>query len=324
MSFSSVDFLTRQSTVVPHIEVSRVIVPPNFMTIFNIQDLSNLILDFSTPSDISKILQTRSTIARIQDKNLLLQNAIINIFLRDRAILPRDWSNFRKVVPIVNPPSASNSASPSSASMKSSPSTVTGSQELVVRPVPLPDNLRNELLKNCPFNPGKIVAQTHYLLFEPDLVNGDPLTVISFSHLMEHPANGSRTFARNVDAQIGRDHGNTPLRAIGQSGYALITQNVLPTSRNQTYNEQLALIATQGGAVYESPSFLEMVVLIAAVYNKTGIRLYGNNPLTCTHCKELCRGRQIVVGNCTQDLVRIFITLRTSHNSQGIAARKNL
>ncbi len=266
-------------------------------TLFN-KDVLGIILNFSTPTEVNDMIRTCHKVSKIPNKDKIQKNSIINIFLRDWAVLPKDYSNFRKRVPGENP---SISA-----------------QAPVVNPLPLPDDFRAELLKSCPDHPGKIIAQTYALLFAPDLLNGEPLTYNTFKPLMENPIEGHATPIRYIWEQIVQDHGNTPLRALGKSGYILISRDLIPGSRNKSYAVQQALVAKGGGEV---PSFLEMIVLIAAIRNKTGKRLYADSPWTYTRCQEQSGGRQLVVGGFAPAGLFVYYYYIV-HEFSGVAARR--
>ncbi len=281
----AVFFLARPLPVVVQSLENRVTIYSRNTVLFN-EELLSVILDFSTPSDVHSMTQVCHEIYAIPSRKNMLRNAFTNACL-EISFLPKDWSNFG----IIRPFSSS-----------------------------IPEEIRAVLNSNCPFNPGKIIAQTHILLFMPDLVNGQPLTLHSFRVLMEHPTNGLPSRFRDIWDQIIQDHGDTPL---GRSGYVLITKDVIPDSRDQTYANQKALIRQHGGVAYEPPSFLEMVILLAAVHNKKGVRLYGNNPSTYTSCQERFKVWQLAVGGFAPADLSIDIFPFVS-KYLGVAARRKL
>ena len=88
-------------------------------------------------------------------------------------------------------------------------------------------------------------------------------------------------------------------KPIDKSHWVLMTKDVLPGSRNKSYDEQQQIVtelAEQSPIRYGVPGVLESAACILSQYFGSNTRLFSHNPLTYTRCKEEVRGYQIVVG----------------------------
>ncbi len=88
-------------------------------------------------------------------------------------------------------------------------------------------------------------------------------------------------------------------KSIDKSQWALMTKEVLPGSRNKSYDEQqkiVADLAEKSLISYEVPETLEAAACILSQYFGSKIRLFSDNPGTYTRCKEKVQGYQVVVG----------------------------
>jgi hypothetical protein len=68
-----------------------------------------------------------------------------------------------------------------------------------------------------------------------------------------------------------------------------MTRDVIPESRNKSYDDQKALVqkhAQRSKIPYELPKALEAATAILMHHVETGEKLYGENPWTWTRCQE--------------------------------------
>ncbi len=78
-------------------------------------------------------------------------------------------------------------------------------------------------------------------------------------------------------------------------GWVLIDKEVLPGSRNQTYEIQKRMVEARGCSM---PSVLEAVALNLMVFASTGERLYGEKPCTYTRCIEKVDDQYPILVGC--------------------------
>ncbi|MBS0649281.1 MAG: hypothetical protein JSS10_08680 [Verrucomicrobia bacterium] len=150
----------------------------------------------------------------------------------------------------------------------------------------LPPDIHQILQSPCPFFPGKKVEETHLLTLIPKTVNGKPLTLNSLEEFVKHPKQGQATKYRCYWNPIKEEYGTRPSL---RSYWALMTRDVIPESRDKSYDTQKQLLASysqKAHVSYEVPHILETAVSIFMEYLKTGQRLYSDNPWTYTRCQE--------------------------------------
>jgi hypothetical protein len=163
---------------------------------------------------------------------------------------------------------------------------------------PLPLNIYEILQSPCPFWPGKRVKDTHILVFIPRtvtrIINGNsvttPLTLRTLDELLKSSNNGTGVGYGYIWDKILQEHGDTPIK---ESHWVLMTNDVIPGSRNQTYAHQKSLVENAG---YEVPSILDAAASILLEYIRSGRRLFSNKPWTYTRCQQAVNGYQLVVG----------------------------
>jgi hypothetical protein len=139
----------------------------------------------------------------------------------------------------------------------------------------------------CPFWPDQLVKDTHLLVLIPATVGGVPFTLTQLRKLIKHPKNGGhstryRHYSNLVKSQIGEE---SPPR----SYWLLMTREILPDSRDKTYDAQKALVAAYAsklGLPYEMPHALEAAAAILLHHACEGERLFGDAPRTYTQCQE--------------------------------------
>lgn len=152
---------------------------------------------------------------------------------------------------------------------------------------PIPDTILRDLGNPCPIFEGKRVKDTHLLVLVPEKVGGEPLTLNLLESLIESPKGGGNIAKYTCyDSDVKREFGNTPAPS---SHWVLMTRDVLPDSRNQKYDDQLALVLAlkeRTDIPYEMPTALDALTSILMHHVRTGERLYSEDPLTVTRCQE--------------------------------------
>jgi hypothetical protein len=161
------------------------------------------------------------------------------------------------------------------------------------------DEILNSRCPFCPFWPGKKVKDTHLLVLVPARLGGLPFTLDLLGELIKSPKGGGHgTQYRRYDSDVKRELGG---RSPGAPYWVLMTRDVLPDSRNKTYDAQKALVASHADRLrrpYEMPHALEAATAILMHHVRSGERLYADDPWTYTRCQEkVCNNNwPVVVG----------------------------
>jgi hypothetical protein len=210
------------------------------------------------------------------------------------------------------PRSSSASGMRQLASIPSVPSTAIGPKEWeqyfgeVGAVSPLPANIDEILNSPCPFWEDKQVKDTHLLVLVPAMVDERPFTLDLLGDLIKSPkGGGSKTKYDYYDSTVKEELG---AKSPGSSYWVLMTRDVLPGSRDKTYDAQKALVAAHASRLvlpYEMPDALSAATAILLHHARTGERLYTDDPLTYTRCQEKVLGNKysvIVGGFCSGGL----------------------
>ncbi len=154
---------------------------------------------------------------------------------------------------------------------------------------PLPPNIEQILNSACIFYPGEKIRETHLLVLIPNTVNGRAFHLNSLSELIKSPKTGNKSQYRNYNSYVKNELGT---KSTG-SHWALMTRDVIPDSRNKTYDDQKALVARhvqKSKIPYELPTALDAATAILMHYVETGKALYTDDKLgkqwTYTRCQE--------------------------------------
>ncbi|HRD55492.1 MAG TPA: F-box protein [Parachlamydiaceae bacterium] len=89
-------------------------------------------------------------------------------------------------------------------------------------------------------------------------------------------------------------------KSIDKSHWVLMTKDVLPESKNKSYDEQqkiVADLAEKSLISYEVPKTLESITCILSQYFGSKIRLFSDSSYIYTRCQENVEGYQVAVGN---------------------------
>lgn len=179
------------------------------------------------------------------------------------------------------------------------PGCLMGSQEWLALGVarktpPLPKNILKALNEPSPSNPLKKAWETGMLVLIPETIDGEPLTLNRLGELTKKHFPETGTCFRSIDPVISIEYGNTP---VDRSHFVFIEKNVLPRSKDKSFQEQSAMIR----APYKTPELLPMAVGIVLKYlnSEPNKRLFSDNPITFSRCKETFRNFHVIIGGFT-------------------------
>lgn len=140
---------------------------------------------------------------------------------------------------------------------------------------PLPPDIEQILAGPCPFFPGKKVMETHLLTLIPEGMTPQRVGI-----LVKNPSqcNGFR-----YEEKDWGYHNKTP--AV-KTYWALITNDVIPNSRNTSWQAQQALASQYRSQGYELPSLIDVVASLLLEYAQAGRRFCSDSPSTYALCVE--------------------------------------
>lgn len=166
---------------------------------------------------------------------------------------------------------------------------------------PLPKDILKILESPCRFFPGNKVRETHILVLIPETVNGKPLDLTLLGELVKNPKEGKATQYEKILDEIVNDKEIN--RATVKSHWALLTRDVIPGSRMESYRVQKDMIdkvARETGMNYEVPIVLDAAVCIFMYHIWFRERLFSYIALyqfsTFTRCQERSRSYRVIVG----------------------------
>ena len=153
---------------------------------------------------------------------------------------------------------------------------------------PIPEKMAEILKAPCPFNPRKQVGDTHMLVLIPKTITlgGEekPFTLNLLQELIKNPAIENPATNLQIRHQaVKKELAETPIE---NSYWILMTKDVIPDSRNKTYDVQKQLVQEKGAEGYELPRAIEAAASILMHYFKTDEHLYVKDPWTFTRCQE--------------------------------------
>jgi F-box-like len=191
----------------------------------------------------------------------------------------------------------------------------------------LPEDIGEILRSPCPAFPKKRIIQTHMLVWIPKIINGVPLTLKSLGELTKQYFNQKYCYIsgyRFIENAVIHELGDKP---IGKHAWVLMTNSVLPGSRNKSYANQQNLVADLAKktlVLYEVPDALKASVCIFAEYFNSGTRLFSSNPWTYTSCQEEILNRRVVVGGFIREGLFVDIRHFEGGDAWGVAALRML
>ncbi len=195
--------------------------------------------------------------------------------------------------------------------------------EIKVEEPPLPPDIEDILKSACPFFPGKQVEQTHFLTLVPAGINTDKL-----EKLTGHPKKGNRIgfFGRHCSTHYSEKFNYLDKTISKQTHWVLMPHEVVPESRNKSWEEQKTLATNYQSQGYELLSILDgaCCLLLDYVQKKT---IY--NPWTWIRCvTDLSKDHSPeVIGDFTSDSLKVYpedgVKIGIAYPSYGIGlARK--
>ncbi|MCB1115478.1 MAG: hypothetical protein KDK71_03315 [Chlamydiia bacterium] len=163
---------------------------------------------------------------------------------------------------------------------------------------PLPANIDEILNSPCPFWSGKKVRETHLLVLVPQTVNGRVFCLDSLSELIKNPKIGHKTQYRAYYDEIKKELGSKSV----PSHWVLMTRDVIPGSRNKTYDVQKRLVQSHAQKTklpYKMLTALDAATAILTHYVETGKRIYKPYLMftygASTRCQEILGSRETIV-----------------------------
>lgn len=161
----------------------------------------------------------------------------------------------------------------------------------------LPETIGNILKSPCIAFPGKTLMETHMLVWIPEFICGKKLTINSFDKLLKQTIEFSKNQkgCRVIRHEIVELEGDKPF----ESGFVLLSKDVLPNSQNKTYVDQQVLVESlnkDGIEGYRIPMLGEAIICTIAEYLKSGKYLLRENPWVYTRCQESDENGQAIVG----------------------------
>ncbi len=125
----------------------------------------------------------------------------------------------------------------------------------------------------CPFNPGKLIKDTHFAFLGLPDINGVPLTVAHWIilHLFIYQP---KFFFNTSPWHQGQPH--TDIATLEPRWYLLLKE-IVPNSTGKTPEKQLVLLPPE----YELPSTIAEVTKDLFVFKKTGIRSNSSRYAAC-------------------------------------------
>ena len=138
----------------------------------------------------------------------------------------------------------------------------------------LDSKIEEILTSPCPFNKGKLVADTHFAFVGVPDINGAPLTVVKWLEL--HPADSQPRFYFNQNPwHAGQPY--TDVATLEPRLYILLRE-IVPGSTSSKPEEQVVMLPPE----YEIPSTIAEVTKNILVFRKTGKRCNGSRWAACS------------------------------------------
>lgn len=180
---------------------------------------------------------------------------------------------------------------------------------------PYPKAMQDFLDGLDPFDPTKNAKDTHFVvpLIKSFTIDGveQPRTLKNLDALDKQTGGvGCRyIWGRILDPAVDQ-----PTEV--KFEWAVMTKDVVPGSRNQSYPTQKGLVEAKG---YEVPGFLDAVTCILWEHRRSRNRLFNTEPCTYTRCKEAIEGWQLVVGGFAPGGLHVNSDYGCAHEHVGVA-----
>lgn len=144
----------------------------------------------------------------------------------------------------------------------------------VVEPA-LPPDIDKILTSPCSIFPGNKVKDTHFLVLIPE-----GMTLEKLEQLTQNAKHGNKVSFIFKDEEEWTKHKDMPS---DKTHWILMTKEVLPQSRNETWKRQKALAKTFSAQGYDIPSSIEVAACLLLEHMQTGERVW-ENPFTFARC----------------------------------------
>jgi hypothetical protein len=154
--------------------------------------------------------------------------------------------------------------------------------------------LQKFLSEDCTIWPGKKRSETHIVvpLFPEAAIEDAAPTPLTLESLEKLDKSAGGPGYRCVHDQIPKN-----LSSGKEFHYAVMTKDVIPGSRNKSYEDQLKLLP-EG---YEAPPGFGAALALLWENRRSGERLFSNDPLVYTHCEDVIKDGHLFVGGFAPD-----------------------
>jgi hypothetical protein len=153
----------------------------------------------------------------------------------------------------------------------------------------------------------------------------DSLTLNSLGALVQSNGHFLHTEEgyKHMDSEVADECGNTQT---GPSHWVLMTKDVLPGSKDKSYQEQQAIVAAlreRSGLSYVVPKLLPATACIFMNYltspQDARLFLFSTNPWTLTRCQPVSDRQMFMIGWFDPDGFEVFGTFGYPHDCCGVA-----
>jgi hypothetical protein len=168
----------------------------------------------------------------------------------------------------------------------------------------LPKDILKILTSDCPIFKGKKVMETHMLVWVP----GN----LTLNELEKLPGVKYDYCNRSVSDELEKTQED--------SCWVLMTKDVIPDSRDKTYQQQQELVEKLDKGNYEFPKARKAAVCIIGHFLETNEYLFGRKPWTYTRSEEKVDGYPVVVGGFSADGLNVSNLTDSVNVPLGVAA----
>jgi hypothetical protein len=144
----------------------------------------------------------------------------------------------------------------------------------------------------CPFNPGKMIRETHFAF-----VGVDSITMMELQRLNPQ-ATEPRFYGYAPDAWYAKEKFATKTKLTLR--WYLLLKDIVPGSENKTFDEQVAMLPKE----YEVPTAVAETAKDLLIYKKTG--KYANSQRYARTSDIDSDGSRVVVGYCDAKGVYVY------------------
>jgi hypothetical protein len=143
----------------------------------------------------------------------------------------------------------------------------------------------------CPFNPGKMIRETHFAF-----VGLDTVSIMELQKL-NPKATEPRFYQYGSDAWYRNEKFATKVNL--KFRWYLLLKDIVPNSENKTFDEQQAIIPKE----YEVPTAVEETAKDFLIFKKTGVYVNSNRYARTADLDS--DGNRVDVGDCDADGVSV-------------------